>query len=241
MVTQEFYQTCQEIKKYDLLEAILDFFSCNDIPLGFTHTQLALNPKIQSPQSWENYRAISLCTNFQKILSKLLNTRLAQFLPRLISPNQSGSVQGRDILDNILLAQELAFAVDNKIRGSNVIIKLDMMKAYDRGVWSFLEKMLNYFGFSGTWISLIMRIATHCHYSLLLTGTYVGFIKSFKGLRQGDPLSPALFILMSEYLSKSLNALYVNNSHMYYCVPRGIAISHLSYADDCIVLCNGSI
>lgn len=86
-----------------------------------------------------------------------------------------------------------------------------------------------------------MKIVSQCYYSLLLNGNSVGFIKANKGLRQGDPLFPALFILMSEYLSKSLNVLFENNPQMYYCVPRGIAISHLSYAHDCIVFCNGSI
>lgn len=122
--TCKFYQACWEIIKFDLLEAILDFFSGNDIPMGFSHTQLALIPKIVSPQSWGDYRPISLCSNFQKILSKLLNDGFAFLLPNLISPNQSGFVQGRAIADNILLAQELAFAVDNKVRGSNVIERL---------------------------------------------------------------------------------------------------------------------
>ena len=108
------------------------FFNVSEIPAGFSHTLLALIPKNPSPQEWSDYRPISLCSNMQKILSKILNDRLALILPGLISKNQSGFVKNRAIIDNILLSQEMAFAVDNKVKGSNVIVKLDMMKAYDR-------------------------------------------------------------------------------------------------------------
>lgn len=142
-------------------------------------------------------------------------------------------------MDNILLAQELAFPIDNKVRGSNDIIKLDMQKAYDRVLWPFWEKKLAFFGFAPSWIALVMNIVSACHYSLLVNGEAFGLIHANKGLRQGDPLSPALFILMSEYLSRSLNALFKANPQLYYKVSRGMPVSHLAYADDCIVFCNG--
>ena len=238
--TGKFFQICWEIIKEDLLECLLDFFSGSSIPLGFSHTFLALIPKTTSPQTWNDYRPISLCSNLQKILSKLLNDRLAGFLPELITANQSGFVKNRAIIDNILLTQEMTYALDNKVSGSYILVKLDMMKAYDRVHWSFLSTVLTSFGFDSFWIQLVMSIVSSCHYSLLINGESCGFIKSNKGLRQGDPLSPALFVLMSEFLTRSLNSLFSNNPALYYKVPKGLPVSHLAYADDCIIFCNRS-
>ena len=238
--TGKFFQVAWDIIKSDLLEAVLDFFLDGQLPLGFSHTLLALIPKKDSPQEWCDFRPISLCSNVQKIISKLLNDRLALLLPNLISLNQSGFVKDRAIVDNILLVQELAHAVDNKNKGANVIVKLDMMKAYDRVQWSFLKVMLQSFGFAPSWVNLVMKVVTNCHYSVLINGETCGFIHAMQGLRQGDPISPALFILMNEYLSRSLNDLFAQHPCMYYKVPKGIPITHLAYADDCVIFCNGS-
>ena len=234
-----FFQKCWDIIKDDLLEGVIDFFSGSDLPLGFSHTLLALIPKTQSPACWGDFRPISLCSTLLKIISKIINDRLAYFLPDLISVNQSGFVKDRSISDNILLAKEFAFAVDTKVRGSNVLIKLDMMKAYDRVNWDFLVHVLSSFGFNSGFTHLLMRIVSACQYSLLINGEVCGFIHATQGLRQGDPLSPALFILMNEYLSRSLNSLFERNPQMFFKVPKGLPVSHLDYADDCIIFCNG--
>lgn len=90
----KFFQIAWDIIKHDVQEAVLDFFNGNDIPLGFSHTLLALIPKKENPSGWSDFRPISLCTVMQNIISKLLNDRLASFHPALISPNQSGFVKG---------------------------------------------------------------------------------------------------------------------------------------------------
>lgn len=102
------------------------------------------------------------------------------------------------------------------------------------------ERMLHAFGFSAMWVNLVMNIVSHCHYSFLINGETCGFVHAKQGLRQGDPISPALFILMNEYLSRSLNLLSEQNPFMYYKVPKGMSISHLAYVDDCVIFCNGS-
>lgn len=130
--TGMFFQSCWKFLKHALLEGVIDYFAGSNLPPSFSQTLLALIPKNESPQDWGDFRPISLCSNLQKILSKLLNDRLSLCLLELISENQSGFLKNRAIIDNILLAQELAFGIDTKVRGSNVIVNLGMMKAYDR-------------------------------------------------------------------------------------------------------------
>ncbi|KAL0289911.1 UNVERIFIED_CONTAM: hypothetical protein Sradi_7062600 [Sesamum radiatum] len=107
-----FYQACWEFIASDIYEAVRDFFSGTPMPRSFTATTIVLIPKVDSPQSWNDFRPISLCNVINKILSKLLYRRISQALPELISPSQSGFVPGRLISDNILLAQEMIHHLD---------------------------------------------------------------------------------------------------------------------------------
>lgn len=138
--TARLFQECWDIIKFDIQEAIIDIFRGANLPVGITATTLAMIPKKENTEVLSNYRPFSLCNNTHKILTKLINGRLVEHLPILISENQSGFVKGRLINDNILLGQELAQSLNLKTRGGNVIIKMDMMKACDRLHWSFLQK-----------------------------------------------------------------------------------------------------
>ncbi|KAL0285322.1 UNVERIFIED_CONTAM: hypothetical protein Sradi_7176000 [Sesamum radiatum] len=133
-----FFQNCWDIIGEDLYEAVLDFFSGSTPPKNFTTTTIVLIPKTETPSTWKDFRPISLCNVTGKILSKLINTQMAPLLPKIISPAQSGFVQGRLISDNILLAQELAHCLGKNGCMNNTIFKLDMEKAYDRVNWNFL-------------------------------------------------------------------------------------------------------
>lgn len=126
-----FYQQCWDIVANDLLDAVVDFFQGASLPREITSTTLVLLPKNNNASKWSEYKPISLCNVLNKIITKILATRLAKVLPSIIIENQSGFVGGRLIIDNILLAQELIGKIDQKARGSNMVLKLDTMKAYD--------------------------------------------------------------------------------------------------------------
>lgn len=132
-----FFKHCWEIVHQDVLDAVLDFFRAPALSQSFTSTMITLVPKVQGAQAWTDFRPISLCNVTNKIISKLLYSRMSTVVGRLISPSQSGFVPGKMIADNILLAQELTHSLNLPTRGGNVILKLDMAKAYDRVAFLF--------------------------------------------------------------------------------------------------------
>ncbi|XP_073026667.1 uncharacterized protein [Primulina eburnea] len=216
---------CWEIVHQDILDAVLDFFRGSPMPQGFTATTITLIPKVMGAQAWSDFRPISLCNVTNKIISKLLYSRLKVVAERLVSWNQSGFVPGRVISDIILLAQELTHSLSLPTRGGNVILKLDMAKAYDRSN----EQV----------VSLISACISHCQFSVNINGSLTGFFGSTRGLRQGDPLSPLLFILGAEYLSRGLDRLYHQYPAIRYRSGCDLPLSHLSYVDDIIIFANG--
>ena len=96
-------------------------------------------------------------------------------------------------------------AIGKKARGGNVALKLDMIKAYDRMSWRHIITMLRAFGFGEQFIDMVWRLISNVWFSIIINGTSHGYFKSSRGLRQGDPLSPVLFIIGSEM--RGLNAL----------------------------------
>ncbi|KAL2228534.1 UNVERIFIED_CONTAM: putative mitochondrial protein [Sesamum indicum] len=221
-----FYHTCWDLVSEDVFCA------------SFTATTISLIPKTASPVSWSEYRPISLCNVTNKICTKLMSIRLGHVLPKVLSPSQSGFVPGRLLSDNVLLAQELVHSLESRRSEANVIFKLDMAKAYDRVNWEFLFQVLRLKGFPQHWINLVANAVSNCWFSVLVNGEHAGFFHSTRGLRQGDPLSPALFVLAADYLSQGLNRLFVAHPTMYYQSPGRVRVSHLAYADDMMIFTN---
>lgn len=211
-------------------------FSLEKRSLYFTHTCLALIPKIESPSNFSELRPISLSNFSNKIVSKILARRLNPILHRLISVNQSGFVLGRLITENFVLAQEIIHDMSKHNIGDNIVIKLDMAKAYDRMAWNFLMDVLRRFGFSYKWINLVWNLISSVWYSILINGSRNGFFSSAQGLKQGDPLSPSLFILGAEVLSRTLNSLLTHDNFIPFSMhQRGPQIKYLAYADDIVI------
>ncbi|KAL0287319.1 UNVERIFIED_CONTAM: hypothetical protein Scaly_2767600 [Sesamum calycinum] len=136
------------------------------------------------------------------------------------------------------MAQEMIHHLDLRYKNSNMVIKLDMSKAYDRVNWNFLITMMQKMGFPPRFLTLIKHAVQNCWFSILVNGEATGFFKSTQGLRQGDPISPALFIIAAEAFSKGLNPLFNKNPDMYYQTKCEVKLSHISYADDIILFTN---
>ncbi|KAL6580845.1 hypothetical protein OROMI_006768 [Orobanche minor] len=156
----------------------------------------------------------------------------------MINPAQSGFIKGRNITDNILTAHEVTHDSSQSI--TNTIIKLDMEKAYDRINWNFIIQVMTRFGFSIVWINFIKTCISNCWFSILVNGQSAGFFRSKRGLRQGDPLSPLLFVVAVDYFSRCLDRLFNNNPSMFYKLKKKVKITHLAYADDILIFTNVS-
>jgi ribonuclease HI len=228
----------------DVCAAALHFFNtgCLDESINLTH--IALIPKMTNPTKVSDFRPISLCNVFYKILSKVLANRLKVILPHIISKNQSAFIPGRLISDNILVAYESLHTMHARMWGKvgYMALKLDMSKAYDRVEWGFLEAVMQRMGFDRRWIFLIMQCISTVRYSVIVNGEPVGLIRPSRGLRQGDPLSPYLFILCAEVLSSQLH--HAAGLGVLPGVPTsrgGPKINHLFFADDSLLFCRACL
>ncbi|XP_060211962.1 uncharacterized protein LOC132639536 [Lycium barbarum] len=126
------------------------------LPKSITHTNLVLLPKKNNIETFADMRAISLSKFINKVISRVVQDKLEGLLPSLISPNQSGFVKGRCIIENVL-TQEVVTGIRLTGKLANVVLKLDMAKAYDRVSWSYLIRVLKKMGFAEVSIDMVWR------------------------------------------------------------------------------------
>ncbi|KAK2424264.1 hypothetical protein QL285_034644 [Trifolium repens] len=237
-----FFQHYWDIVKLDVINAVIEFFSTSWILPGFNSNIIALLPKSPDASSIDQYRPIAMANFKFKIISKVIADRLASIMPSLVSVEQKGFIHGRDIKDCLFIASEAANLLHNKAFGGNLALKIDITKAFDTLDWSFLLKVLKSFGFNNkfcTWIHVILKSA---FLSVSINGKSHGYFQCNRGVRQGDPLSPLLFCLAEEVLSRSITKLVSQGSLNLIKGTRNVMVpSHSFYADDLMIFCKGNL
>ncbi|XP_074277953.1 uncharacterized protein LOC141601558 [Silene latifolia] len=223
------------------ISAILDFFQTGKLLKEVNSTLITLIPKGNSPATMMDYRPISCCSIIYKTISKILTSRLKKVMPLIVGKEQSAFVGERSIFDNTLLANELVRGYGRKYKTPRCMIKVDIRKAFDTVNWSFLKSVLPLFGIPSQFCHWILTLITSPRYSLRINGAFVGYFEGKRGLRQGDPLSPLLFVLCMEILSRILRRITQFNHFSYH--PKCVRIypTHLIFADDLLVFARGDL
>ena len=238
-----FYISFWYIVGNDVIMVILSALNTGVVLESINTTFIALIPKILEPKKVSDFRPISLCNVIYKLIAKVLVNRLKKILPFVVSDTQSAFLSGRLITDNILVAFETLHYLKRKTQGKLgfMALKLDMSKAYNIVEWSFLEKAMLHLGFSERFVKIIMSYVTSVSYSVLLNGELTDNIKPSRGLCQGDPFSPYLFLICAIGLQGLLHKAK-SEGHL-----RGVSIcrngprvSHLFFADDSVLFCRAT-
>ena len=153
--------------------------------MGFNATSITLIPKVRHPQTISQFRPIALCPVLYKIAAKAIANRLRCYMDDIISEEQSAFVPGRLITDNVLVAFESVHTLRRRKKGRNTTcaLKLDMMKAYDRVEWHYLEAILLRLGFSNALVRLIMKCVTSVRYQIKVNGKPTDQFLPIRGMR----------------------------------------------------------
>ena len=238
-----FFQANWDVVGPDVTKEIKTFFETGILRPSQNVTHVRLIPKITGAKGVSDYRPIALCNVYFKIISKLLALRLKPTLQAIISENQSAFIPDRAIADNILITHEVLqyLKTSQAKKKCTMAVKTDMSKAYDRMEWEFISQVLKRLGFHEKWTNLIMQCVTTVSYSYLINDSVHGSVLPKRGIRQGDPLSPYLFILCSQVLSGLCQKAEREGTLQGIRVARGSPrVNHLLFADYTMFFCYAS-
>ncbi|XP_071688860.1 uncharacterized protein [Rutidosis leptorrhynchoides] len=226
-----------DILKDEVISSVAVAFNRKIMPRGMGLAFFfTLIPKVKNPSFIKDYRPISLIGVMYKIITKILAMRLVKVLDKIIGKEQSYFITGRQILDGPLILNETIEWYKRR-KEKLLILKIDFEKAYDTVNWEFLDYMLRILGFGTVWRSWVRMVLVSARTSILVNGSLTKEFAIRRGLRQGDPISPFLFLIVMEGLhlcikekirAGALSGASVGNP--------SITLSHLFYADDAIFI-----
>jgi hypothetical protein len=231
----EFYQTFWDTIKSDLLHMFSVLHAGQLELFRMNFGEVILLPKVNEAERIQQYRPICLLNVSFKIFTKVATIRLNMVVDHVVQPSQTAFMQGRNILDGVVVLHEAVHELHSK-KFNGVILKLYFEKAYDKVKWSFVQQTLRMKGFSPEWHALINDFVCGGSVAIRVNDDTGRYFQTRKGLRQGDPLSPMLFNIVADMLAiliehaKSDGQIEGVIPHL---VDGGLSI--LQYADDTIL------
>lgn len=235
--TGTFYKHCWTFIKHDIVAAMRCFHDLRAGPLEkLNGATIVLIPKSRVVDSLKDYRPISLIHSFGKLITKTLATRLAKHIGKLVSSAQSAFIRGRCIQDNFMYVRNLARAY-HRTKTPALLFKLGISKAFDTVSWEYVLELLEHRGFSTRWRDWLTLLFKTSHSAVLLNGVPGRRINHSRGLRQGDPLSPYLFILAIDTLQRLLE-LATEDGTLSPLRGRHAKLRLSLYADDAVIFLN---
>ncbi|XP_035843953.1 uncharacterized protein LOC110931403 [Helianthus annuus] len=231
-----FFKHFWRLFETDFVNILEDFYLTGKINRGCAASFIALIPKKKDPVGLGDYRSISLVGVVNKVISKILANRMKLVLGSVISESQSAFLKDKFILDGPLVVSEIHTWL-KKSKKKAFILKIDFEKAYDNVNWNFVVGVLEQLGFPSRWCAWVRGILSSARASVLVNGSPTFDFPCFKGMRQGDPLSLFLFLVVMEALSYFIDKAVGRGVFKGISLTNGgPCVSHLFYADDAIIM-----
>eukprot|EP00253_Pinus_taeda_P028396 PITA_28396 len=226
-----FFHSFWDLIKEEVWQVVEESGSLHWLLPSLNSTFIALFRKEERTITPTKFRPIALCNIIYKVISKVIANRLMPLLPLLISPEQSGYIEGRQILDGIILTHEIIHSLKIS-KQAGMILKIDLSKAFDKLSWTYIQKMLCSFGFSPMWVRWIQSLISSTFFSILVNGIPSQPFSPSRGIRQGDPLSPFLFVLMAEGLGRHIKHALLSQHLKGISIHNSPATTHQQFIDD---------
>ncbi|KAL2250283.1 UNVERIFIED_CONTAM: hypothetical protein Sindi_2150600 [Sesamum indicum] len=237
-----FFKAAWLIVGDEVTRAVLDFFNTGKLLKQVNYTLRAVIPMVHSPITVADFRLIFCCNVLYKVIAKLLVQRLSVVLGKLVSPCQAAFIPGRIIKDNIMIAQELFTGYKQRRLPPRCALKADIRKAYVTVEWNFLDATLQLFGFLVTFMRWIEECITTPTFSVSLNGKPHDFFVGARGLRQGDPLSPYLFVLVMKVMHLVfLQKIDQDGRFQFHWKCEESKIFQLGFADDVLLFSRAKV
>lgn len=199
---------------------------------------IVLIPKCEDPETPKDFRPITIGNITYRLLMKILASRLQIHMTKLISINQTAFLKGRNIADNTILIKEILHSFQSPTyRYESFLLKADLAKAFDTVSWSFVLSAMEQMNIPPKIVELVKNCMSASKVTILVNGQGSGFLTPNRGLRQGCPLSPYLFIIVMEYLTRLFQqALQQGSLKGVQLAPTAPRLTHMLYADDVMVM-----